>query len=194
MRIFVMWSGVRSRTVAEALEALLNRTAKGAKVFVSSLDNRPGSPWRDQLKKSLDEANVGIACLTPENLTNPWIHFECGMIAKLPKHDIFPLLTGVEADSMTDPFADYHATTSANKKEMLQMVETLNAKRPRKNRQSRPELRKEFETHWPDFAAAVGGSVVVLDPDVAEAFRSAKSVNQALRKVAGLKKPAGPTP
>jgi hypothetical protein len=31
-----------------------------------------------------------------------------------------------------------------------------------------------------------GSNVVILDPDVAEAFPSSESVNEALRKVAGL--------
>jgi hypothetical protein len=35
-------------------------------------------------------------------------------------------------------------------------------------------------------SSAEGCNVVVLDPDVAEAFPDAKSVNEALRKVAGL--------
>jgi hypothetical protein len=34
---------------------------------------------------------------------------------------------------------------------------------------------------------AAGSNVVVLDPDVAAAFPNAKAVNDALRKVAGLK-------
>lgn len=38
---------------------------------------------------------------------------------------------------------------------------------------------------------AQGTNVVVLDPDVAAVFHDAASVNQALRKVAGLASPRG---
>jgi len=38
---------------------------------------------------------------------------------------------------------------------------------------------------------AQGSNVVVLDPDVAEAFPTAEKVNEALRKAAGKKRASG---
>ncbi len=38
---------------------------------------------------------------------------------------------------------------------------------------------------------AQGSNVVILDPDVAEAFPTAEKVNKALRKVAGRKRASG---
>jgi hypothetical protein len=66
------------------------------------------------------------------------------------------------------------------------------SKQPRDSEDSAVnEMRPEY-----DFSDAVrakyaekfnkGSNVVVLDPDVAAAFPDAKSVNDALRKVAGL--------
>lgn len=58
------------------------------------------------------------------------------------------------------------------------------------------DLRKEY-----DFAKGVrgkyaeryaqGSNVVVLDPDVAEAFPTAEQVNEALRKAAGKRRASG---
>lgn len=67
-------------------------------------------------------------------------------------------------------------------------------KEPKK--QVAEELREEYDFRGGERGKyarryAEGTNVVVLDPDVAAVFPTAESVNEALRKVAGLKSPRG---
>src|SRR6185503_4146027 len=72
--VFICWSGVRSHKIAKALENLLkDMGVKG--VFVSD-HIKKGAAWFDSIQDSLQGAQVGIVCLTSENLLSPWMHFE----------------------------------------------------------------------------------------------------------------------
>jgi len=44
--------------------------------------NRKGKKWSKELNDALEESKVGIICLNRNNLSEPWILFEAGAIAK----------------------------------------------------------------------------------------------------------------
>ena len=78
--VFICWSGVRSHKIAKAIENLLkDMGVKG--VFVSD-HIKKGAAWFDSIQDSLQGAQVGIVCLTSENLLSPWMHFEAGALAR----------------------------------------------------------------------------------------------------------------
>jgi hypothetical protein len=65
--VFISWSGERSRYVAEALWDWLPLVLQIVEPWMSAEDVEKGSPWESEIMGKLDEANVGIVCLTPEN-------------------------------------------------------------------------------------------------------------------------------
>ena len=152
MRIFLMWSGDSSRLVGEAASRLLQQTLGGAKVFIST-QMPAGSLWKDELTKNLREANVGIACFTRENLVNPWIHYESGMIAKMPDHRLCTLRIGLE--TIAGPLEDRQSTDASDEESMFHLVLTLNNDRPRTKRKTEPLLRDMFDEQWEDFSTVV---------------------------------------
>ena len=78
--VFICWSGVRSHKIAKAIANLLTDMGVNG-VFVS--DNiKKGAAWFDSIQENLQGAQVGIVCLTSENLLSPWIHFEAGALAR----------------------------------------------------------------------------------------------------------------
>ena len=79
--VFILWSGERSRVVAEALHAFLKSVCQGPTYFMSKDSVRPGEVWQNVIQNKLGSSPIGIACITPENKNSNWIHFESGAIA-----------------------------------------------------------------------------------------------------------------
>src|SRR5438045_9691418 len=82
MRVFICWSGERSRAVAEALYEWLPLVLQRVEPWMSTNNIEKGSQWRSGLALELENARVGVICLTPENLKSTWLHFEAGALAK----------------------------------------------------------------------------------------------------------------
>jgi hypothetical protein len=80
--IFISWSGLRSRWIAETLRDWLPMIVQAANPWMSASDIDKGSRGLPEVSKALDGMKVGIVCLTPENLTAPWILYESGALSK----------------------------------------------------------------------------------------------------------------
>src|SRR5262245_40128915 len=85
MSVFICWSGTQSKKLAEAVKALLEATVPSLKrekaVFISGNIDK-GVNWFDSIITNLKGSKAGIVCLTPENLSSPWLHFEAGALAR----------------------------------------------------------------------------------------------------------------
>ena len=64
MRIFVSWSGDRSKFVAEALHDWLPNVIQALDPWLSSEDIDKGTRWLSDIATQLNEVKVGIICLT----------------------------------------------------------------------------------------------------------------------------------
>lgn len=146
--VFICWSGVRSHKIAKAIENLLKDIGV-RDVFVSD-QIKKGSAWFDSIQEKLQGAQVGIVCLTAENLLSPWMHFEAGALAcgiapepadekskssrssngertqtsqTLSRHRrrLFTVLHGVTAAEINGPLSAYQAT-STTRREIDQLV------------------------------------------------------------------------
>ena len=51
---------------------------QSAKPWMSETDIEKGTRGLSELAKALEAIKVGISCLTPENLSAPWLLFEAG--------------------------------------------------------------------------------------------------------------------
>ena len=78
-RVFLCWSGARSRKFAEALKDWLPNTLGDAVETSMSTQIEKGAEWFEELLKALDNAACGILCLTPEAMESRWVHFESGL-------------------------------------------------------------------------------------------------------------------
>src|ERR1700692_3776725 len=82
MRIFLSWSGERSKTAALGLKSLLESTfPEAVDVFISDHIGA-GETWARRLESELEQSQFGILCLTEDNFQAPWLLFEAGAIAK----------------------------------------------------------------------------------------------------------------
>ena len=80
--VFISWSGERSRCVAEALRGWLPAVLQNVKPWMSAADVEKGTRWESEISTRLEEADVGIICLTPDNLDSRWLLFEVGALSK----------------------------------------------------------------------------------------------------------------
>ena len=79
MKVFISWSGELSKLVAKELSEWLPSIIQSVEVFYSPEDIQKGENWDLRLTKELEECKYGIVCLTKENVSAPWVHFEAGL-------------------------------------------------------------------------------------------------------------------
>lgn len=149
MDIFISWHGKRSHAVAVALRDWLPQIVNDFKPWLSSSSIDKGARWSPEIATKLATAKAGIFCLTPSNLTAPWILFEAGAISKsTEKTYVCTLLVDLQHSDVTDPLAQFQAT-KLTRDELLQLVKNLNGVLG-EHRMSDAHVEKAFEKWWPD--------------------------------------------
>lgn len=155
MKLFISWSGIRSKTVATALRQWLPDVIQFVEPWMSDADIEAGARWGRDIEKGLEETQFGIVCLTIENQLEPWILFEAGALAKtISETFVCPYLVGLEpSDIALGPLTQFQAKR-ANEKETWELVQTIN--RALKERALPEErLKRTFERAWPDLKAVL---------------------------------------
>ena len=156
MKIFISWSGPRSEALAEALRLWLSDVIHVLDPWISSQDIDKGRRWDAEIASELDQSNVGIICLTRENITSPWILFEAGALAKaLDKSLVCPYLLDLKPTELTGPLAQFQVTV-ANEEDTCKLLRTIN-KALGEHARSTEQLDKAFNMWWPQLKTAIDG-------------------------------------
>jgi hypothetical protein len=149
VKVFISWSGARSRRAAEALKRRLRGMLHVLEPYVSSVDMRSGADWWHELTEGLREAQFAIICLTPENMAGRWLHFEAGACWKaLPEQQVCPLLfCGVGIENLEEPLKRFHARVFSEEG-VRKLALDLNGKLgPQAIASS--DLEESFKLYWP---------------------------------------------
>ncbi|HHQ4454024.1 toll/interleukin-1 receptor domain-containing protein [Aeromonas hydrophila] len=110
MQIFLSWSGSQSYAIADALRTWLPRVIQSVKPWMSSEDISAGSRWLAEVSNKLDESRIGIICVTPENLSSPWLHFEAGALSKvLDQSRVCPLAFELTPGQISGPLSQFQS-------------------------------------------------------------------------------------
>ncbi|MCB1897375.1 MAG: hypothetical protein H6945_08190 [Zoogloeaceae bacterium] len=87
-----------------------------------------GSLWFGQILEDLGHADAAIVCLTPENVNNPWMHFEAGaIVAKIRGRSgprVFPYLFRMKGIDLEGPLAQFQ-TTHATRADTFRLLHSL---------------------------------------------------------------------
>jgi len=179
MKVFIMWSGRRSRSVASSLHTLLKTVIQRPRYFISTENIERGALWGSIIAGELETTHVGIACLTTENLESTWIHYEAGAISKVTADAIVvPYLIGVDSSELTGPLTRFQAT-SADRPGTFALLQSINATLPSGDRTDPEALRVAFDALWPAYESVLKENVAL--PAVAD--RPARPQQDILREI-----------
>src|SRR5581483_298169 len=96
IRVFLSWSGHRSRAMAAILHEWLPKVLQSVEPWMSTDDIQKGRRWSVEIGANLQKHRVGIICVTPENLSAPWLLFEAGALSRsLRSGKVIPLVLGL---------------------------------------------------------------------------------------------------
>jgi hypothetical protein len=153
MKVFLSWSGQRSKEVANLLNDWLCCVIQASRPWISTRDLDRGSLWFGEINDQLKDTTVGIICLTQENKTRPWILFEAGALAKgLSTSRVCTFLVDLESKDIEDPLAQFNHTFPT-RESVLGLVKTLNSTLAGNGLDNRI-LEQVFTTYWPQFEAS----------------------------------------
>ncbi len=182
MKVFISWSGERSKLVAELLNDWLKCVIQAVDPWVSSKDVDRGILWFSEVTDQLSNTLIGIVCLTKTNKEKPWILFEAGALAKgLSTSRVCTLLVDLEPRDIRDPLAQFNHTMPTEEG-IFQLVRTLNNSL-NENRLQENILKKVFETYWPQFKI---GFKEILETTREEDIEVETSKEELLSEVLGV--------
>lgn len=150
MKVFVSWSGQRSKVVAELFSDWLKCVIQASQPWISTRDIDRGAIWFSEINDKLKDVSVGVVCLTQENKNKPWILFETGALAKgLTTNRVCTFLIDLKPEDLQDPLAQFNHTTP-NENSVWELTRTINACLNDKALDERI-LKQVFNTYWPQF-------------------------------------------
>ncbi len=125
MKVFISWSGELSKNIAEVIKTWLPCIIQSVEVFFSPDDIEKGENWDTKVSTELLECKYGIICLTKENVSAPWIHFESGALAKALDSRVATLMINVTPTDIKGPLSRYQAT-KLDKDDFFQLIKNIN--------------------------------------------------------------------
>lgn len=126
LKIFISWSGNKSREVAKALREWIPMVIQVVEPYVSSEDIYKGERWSHDVSDELEKSYFGIVCVTKENINAPWIQFEAGALSKtIESSRVCPFLFDVKISEVSDPFKQFQATTF-KKEDIKKLITSIN--------------------------------------------------------------------
>lgn len=126
MKVFISWSGERSKALANALREWLPMVLQYVEPWVSDKDISAGDRWAQAIAGELESSNFGIICITPENLNSEWILFESGALSKsMLDGKVIPLLLGLELSDLSGPLSQFQAQ-KVEETGIMEVVRSIN--------------------------------------------------------------------
>lgn len=126
MKVFISWSGKRSKETAEVLASWIRQVIQAAETWIS-LDMEKGARWSEQIKNELESSKVGIICLNRENLQSEWILFEAGALSKTQDAHVCTFLLDINAADIKPPLGQFQHTLFI-KEDVRRLINTINNK------------------------------------------------------------------
>lgn len=175
MKVFISWSGEKSRKIGELLRDWLPAVVQAVKPYFSPNDIDKGARWGNEISKELEQSRVGVLCLTPSNLQAPWLMFEAGALAKsIEKSRVVPLLFGVDATELQGPLLQFQAA-SFKKEEIAKLLKTINGALAGDSLEN-SVLESVFEKWWPELEEKVNAVLSADYPEHEAGVRSDRAI------------------
>ena len=93
--------------------------------FVSTQDIASGEDWYEKIKGELHASDLGIMCITKENVKAPWLYFEAGALIGNDLK-VIPLLVNCDQRSLDQsPIRANHSVQFYLQDSILKMLEDI---------------------------------------------------------------------
>jgi hypothetical protein len=150
MRVFLSWSGGRSRAIAEAFGNWLGLAIQAVDPWMSP-DIRKGVRWIEDLEKALDESKVGIFFVTKDSLASPWLHYEAGALSRSKDTLICSLLIDVSPEAVHFLPLEQFQQTTLSEEDVRRLLAAINDAVAAGNERNLSETRlnEAFDNSWP---------------------------------------------
>ena len=112
-KIYLAWSGDKSRKIAKLVKRFLEYTLPFAEVFFSETDIAAGQQWRSELHLQLRESDHIAICLTHDAIDSKWMYYEAGAALSSQsqqKRNCIVLLFGVPIRNLPSPLEPFQCT------------------------------------------------------------------------------------
>lgn len=147
-KVFISWSGPASKGYAQLLKVWIETCLQNTEPFISTEINK-GSVWFSEIASQLEDACIGIVCLTNQNKEKPWVLFEAGALAMgMSKNKVCTLLADIDSTDITGPLTQFNHTKMLDKIDMLRLLVTINDALDSDQRVRADSLNKLFEMLW----------------------------------------------
>jgi len=162
-KIFLGWSGSRSKAIAEIVRAFIEALVPQPTIFFSPGDIDKGSKWRGAVAQELQDCDVGVWCLTRRSLKSTWVPYEAGAISKAAAPGLVcPVLFGISSTLLPSPLSDFHAT-EFNKSDLWRLIKNLTELS--KSDVDTERLRGVFDGLWGGFEREVAAVLETASDD-----------------------------
>ncbi len=136
--------------------------------YFTPADIEKGGRWANDIAKELSSAEIGILCITRDNIHSDWILFEAGALSKsLDKTYVCPILFGINNADLAGPLKQFQ-TTEFTKTDFHKLITVINS---RLGDQKLPAKTVDsvFEKWWPDLEEKINEiltSITIIDGPV----------------------------
>ena len=155
MKVFISWSGALSQAVAECIRDWLPNVLQSVEPYFTPSDLEKGGVWATEISHELAKAQVGILCVTRENVDRPWLLFEAGALSKqMGKTYVCPVLFDIKPIDIAGPLAQFQA--SKFERDDFQKLICVVNERLEERKIPEKNLNVIFEKFWPDLERDIG--------------------------------------
>jgi len=179
MELFLSWSGSLSNLIAKEIKTWLQVSLQHVKPFMSEEDIAKGTKWNHELSSVLEKCQVGIICLTKENIKEPWIMFEAGAISKnVNESRVFTILfNDLKPSEVAGPLVQFQHT-SFNKDDIWKLFKCINFVSHDTNKLEEYKLKIIFDKWWPDLESKINGIQVLTEENI-----PTKTINEVSEEI-----------
>ncbi|MFE3020919.1 toll/interleukin-1 receptor domain-containing protein [Streptomyces sp. NPDC059256] len=152
IKVFLSWSGERSKKGAEALRFWLPDVLQYIDPWLSSVDISAGRRGLGEMADELSKTGFGIICMTLESQDSRWVNFEAGAIFNQLQGNgyVVPFLIDMKTAELASPFSKFQAVIGDSRDDVQKLLFDINDASgdlaiPRER------LERAFRRSWPEF-------------------------------------------
>ena len=185
MKVFISWSGEHSKKLGEGLRDWLPGVLQLVTPYFTPSDIEKGTRWSTDISKELSESQIGILCITRDNIHSDWILFEAGALSKsLEKSHVCPVLFGITNTDLAGPLKQFQ-TTVFEKNDMHRLLGVINGQLG-ENKLPQKTLDNVFAKWWPDLE----GNINQILDEVGDSEEPIRSDRELLEEILQLSRVA----